>query len=1270
MAQLGLQASGGNGLYLVGIFDLSVGNTGLSIAAAAKLEARVLGQTILKLDAVGALLINDQGIAAKIGLTLGTGASAGGVGFSFGGTFTLELNTTSRAIAEIGGITVSLLAGPYARLSISGFVQFSLGPAASFRMEGSFTIVGSSAGLEVAATAHLKAIVGGATLLDLSANGALLIGTSGIAAKISVGASFGSSSTFLFTGSLVFELNTTGRYIGSIAGQQVDLAAGSYVRIRIAGSLSLIDGLLTANGSFVLEVGSNGLNIAVTAKLRVFAVSFNLNATIIINSSGLVFKSQLSLSTASAFIPFNGLEIFGTFMLEVNTTGSPSLGIPARTVRVTISGGLNILGIKLSGSFIITVSATGFRLEIPQSAPITFSFLGIFNISLYGYISNQGFSFTGSAGIYLTLGPAYLNVSGSLTLSSSGFSFHVHGAAGIQIGPITTPAVRACAFGHCVTIIPSVTLGPVDVGISVDAEVTLTGNALSVTVSGSALGITVSKTFSLGHLDPPGAAQVDRTPEPVLASRLSDGTLRLNMGTYASARAVAGFLEDGNENFTVLHSGGSRGSESLFVNAFGFQQQFTGILRILVIDAGNGVDYLQIESGVLSDAEIHGGIGDDSLFYFGSGSALLDGGDGNDVLTVAGGPGSTLTGGLGTDSITGGTGNDTLLGGSGDDTMVGGGGNDILVGGAGADDMNGGDGNDEFRWQPSDGVDFEIDGGGNAGDILKITLTNGADTVQFDPSTSDNGFSLNLSGTTLTAVNMEAADIDVSGASDFITINDLTGSTLTSITLRLGADAATDSITVNGSTSTDAYTTSVSSGVLNVSRSGGASVNIQQAGNSNGGATLTLNLNGGADSVTVQQTLVGVTTTINGGAGNDTVSVSPAGNVDGIAGILLVNGDSDSDTLTVDDKDEAGAETGFLTASRIWGFGMPGSSAANNGITYNGIENVSLRLGARADTVNVLNTNASTVSTIETGAGTSANTVNVGSTAPATEGNLNAIAGKLVIIGQSNTDTVNLYDKDNDGAEVGFLTSNRVWGFDMPGSDVSNGGVTYSGLEALNILLGVRGDTMNVRSTASGTTTTIETGAGTANTVNINSNAPGNSGNLNAIAGQVVVVGQSSDDTLNVDDKDDDGAETGFLSASRIWGFDMPGSSESGGGVTYSNVETLTLRLGSRADTLNVLSTAATTLTTVETGTGSAPNTVHVGSAAPITLNGVLGKLVINGQSSDDTVTVDDSGDVSANTGLVTSNRVIGLGMGDPSAASSTTTLRLSILISASAATR
>ncbi|MCZ8260976.1 MAG: calcium-binding protein [Beijerinckiaceae bacterium] len=73
-------------------------------------------------------------------------------------------------------------------------------------------------------------------------------------------------------------------------------------------------------------------------------------------------------------------------------------------------------------------------------------------------------------------------------------------------------------------------------------------------------------------------------------------------------------------------------------------------------------------------------------------------GDGND---------NRLEGGGGNDRLEGGAGNDVLLGGDGDDVLEGDGGNDILVGGAGTDVINGGLGDD---WIEAGAAGGRIDG--------------------------------------------------------------------------------------------------------------------------------------------------------------------------------------------------------------------------------------------------------------------------------------------------------------------------------------------------------------------------------------------------------------------------------------------------------------------------------------------------------------------------------------------------------------------------------
>jgi Ca2+-binding RTX toxin-like protein len=212
----------------------------------------------------------------------------------------------------------------------------------------------------------------------------------------------------------------------------------------------------------------------------------------------------------------------------------------------------------------------------------------------------------------------------SITLSSSLFHFYVRGRAGLEV------------------------IG-IKIGVDVEGSVTVTGHTLSISVRGSVSTIfgTVYGpwvTFSLGSIDPPPAPQVDAL-EPVLATRLSDGTLRLNMGSYAWAREVPEYTGIQNEVYEIRHVSGVAGSETVRVYAFGYGQIYRGVKTILVHNAGSGNDSIRIQSGVLASAQINGGDGNDTVFYAGSGTAMIDGGSGNDILTVVGGQGHTLTGG-------------------------------------------------------------------------------------------------------------------------------------------------------------------------------------------------------------------------------------------------------------------------------------------------------------------------------------------------------------------------------------------------------------------------------------------------------------------------------------------------------------------------------------------------------------------------------------------------------------------------------------------------
>jgi hypothetical protein len=387
---LSLQASTSTGFFLNGVFDMRLDAWGLLVTANAELEARVAGQTILHMGATGALLINNWGIAAKIELTLDAGADLAGVGFSLGGTFILELNTTENRVGRIGDTTVNLAPGPYVRLLIDGHLQLYIGGSNSFLMEGSFVLQYSSIGLEMAADATLKAIFAGKPLLSANAKGALLINDQGLAAKIAldVGAGF-SGIGFVFNGSFVLEVNTTNQYVPTIAGQAVNLVAGPYAKVTIVGYLKVLN-ILTFNGTFILSVDSEGIRASVDAKLRVFNVSFKFTANALINDSGLAFTATLLLASGSHFTPFPNFQIYGTFKLGVNTTSGTVYGIAKNTARVQVlNGGLNLFGLKATGSITISAGSGGFNLYIPSNDPLTLK-VGPITASLSGYAYSDG----------------------------------------------------------------------------------------------------------------------------------------------------------------------------------------------------------------------------------------------------------------------------------------------------------------------------------------------------------------------------------------------------------------------------------------------------------------------------------------------------------------------------------------------------------------------------------------------------------------------------------------------------------------------------------------------------------------------------------------------------------------------------------------------------------------------------------------------------------------------------------------------------------------
>jgi hypothetical protein len=160
---------------------------------------------------------------------------------------------------------------------------------------------------------------------------------------------------------------------------------------------------------------------------------------------------------------------------------------------------------------------------------------------------------------------------------------------------------------------------------------------------------------------------------------------------------------------------------------------------------------------------------------------------------------TTLDGGDGNDTIAGGKGIETLLGGYGSDSIDGNGGNDLALMGPGSD---------TFVWDPGDGSDT-------------VEGQDGSDTMVFNGANVDEQVNLSANGTrlkffrtqgnvTMDTAGVERVDFSALGGADVVTVNDLTGTGVSSVNVELASapggttgDGKADRVIVNATNSND-----------------------------------------------------------------------------------------------------------------------------------------------------------------------------------------------------------------------------------------------------------------------------------------------------------------------------------------------------------------------------------------------------------------------------------------------------------------------------------
>ena len=115
----------------------------------------------------------------------------------------------------------------------------------------------------------------------------------------------------------------------------------------------------------------------------------------------------------------------------------------------------------------------------------------------------------------------------------------------------------------------------------------------------------------------PGAAVFGgREPDtwPFLATRLPDGTLRLNIGPHGGELGLPGYV-DGDDHVTVIHRDGTADDETVevivVIDGTSYRRVYADVARI-AIDGGKGDDVVVLQ-GVETMVDFEGGAGENEL---------------------------------------------------------------------------------------------------------------------------------------------------------------------------------------------------------------------------------------------------------------------------------------------------------------------------------------------------------------------------------------------------------------------------------------------------------------------------------------------------------------------------------------------------------------------------------------------------------------------------------------------------------------------------------
>ena len=432
-------------------------------------------------------------------------------------------------------------------------------------------------------------------------------------------------------------------------------------------------------------------------------------------------------------------------------------------------------------------------------------------------------------------------------------------------------------------------------------------------------------------------------------------------------------------------------------------------------------------------------------------------------------------------------------------------------------------------------------------------------------------------------------------------------------------------VNVNGRDGADTFT-------LNNTTPGTGLTNLNVWGNDSTGVETDDNA---AETINIQATAAGVTTTVHGEGGDDLMQVSNAGTLDSILGNLdLQAGGGTANSLNVSDATDPDADTNVvITSSQITGLAPAIISYSTTGE----FSSVNIFGGSNNDTFNVRSTLAGSDFT-QVNAGGGNDIINVSSDAPANAGTLDNILGFLLVRGGGGTNQLNVSDAGDADADVNVVLESIGSGAQITG--LAPATIAYEDLagtfgNGIFVTGGTAGDTFQVRSTLANAPLTVDGGGG-GDTFHLG-NVSNSLDNLVA-SSPVTILGGAGSNTLNVNDQGDTDSKFVTVTNATIAGvapvtINYSATGTFGGGIN--------LNCSQGTSTYLIQSTLAGGTTTVATQDGDDIfNVTNNG-----TLDDIAGNLAIQaGGGTQNNLILSDSADPDADSNVViTSSQISGL---------------------------